>query len=120
MAISKEQLEQILDQISGGDSVSQACLDAKASKKDLYRWANKNEENGALLSRAREEQQHALVDEMRELADSCDESNVNSTKLKIWQRQWNAARCAPRKYGDKTAIEVAGKDGGPLVVKWEK
>jgi hypothetical protein len=48
------------------------------------------------------------------LADQATPENWQVVKLRIWARQWRAAKLAPRKYGDKITTELTGKDGGPI------
>ena len=57
--------------------------------------------------RAREAQQDLLTDEMIRIADEAgtDKGEVEKAKLRIWTRQWVAAKLAPKSYGDKIAIE---------------
>lgn len=88
-------------------------------------------------ARARDEQQHSWADQIVKLSDTCRPGNivtdkgdgtvetktadmVERTRLQIESRKWLMARLAPRTYGDKIQTEISGKDGGALVVKWEK
>jgi hypothetical protein len=36
-------------------------------------------------------------------------------KLQVWARLQLLAKWCPEKYGDRTAMELTGKDGGPVV-----
>ena len=55
---------------------------------------------------AREQQQEAEVDHMVAMADEATEENYNVVKLRIWARQWRAAKLAPKKYGERTTTDV--------------
>lgn len=48
------------------------------------------------------------------MADQATPENWQVVKLRIWARQWRAAKLAPRKYGDKITTELTGKDGGAI------
>ena len=68
----------------------------------------------ATIARAREAQQHAIIDETIEMADAATPEDWQVVKLRIWARQWRAAKLAPRTYGNK--VEVAGSDENPLTL----
>lgn len=70
------------------------------------------------IARAREQQQDALVDECIDIADGATEETVQSARLRIWARQWQASKLAPKKYGDRISQEITGAAGGPLVVSF--
>lgn len=61
----------------------------------------------AAIARAREMQQEAIADELLEIADSAGTGpgEVEKAKLRIWTRQWVAAKLAPKKFGDKLQVE---------------
>jgi hypothetical protein len=72
----------------------------------------------ARITHARAKQQDALVDEMRDIADSATAEDWQVKRLQIWQRQWEASKRAPKKYGDKIAIGGA-EDLGPVLLGWK-
>ena len=106
--------------IASGVSVRKACENAKCSQTDFYALMVNDKSFYVEVSRAREAQQDALVDEMQDIADDCgiEKGEVEKARLRIWQRQWTAARLRPKKYGDKQAVEVTGADGGPVLYGW--
>jgi hypothetical protein len=68
------------------------------------------------------------VDEMFDIADdgandySEDEDgnkivnydHIRRSALRVNLRQWNAARRSPKKYGDRSAVEMSGPNGAPI------
>lgn len=42
--------------------------------------------------------------------------NVQRSKLRVDARKWYLSKLAPKKYGDKTSMELTGADGGPLQI----
>jgi hypothetical protein len=40
------------------------------------------------------------------MADEATAENRQTVRLRIWARQWRAAKLAPKKYGDKTTIDT--------------
>ena len=55
---------------------------------------------------AREAQQEYEADYCVEMADEATPENWQLVKLRIWARQWRAAKLAPRRYGDKPVAET--------------
>jgi hypothetical protein len=60
----------------------------------------------ARIAQAREAQQDVIIDELLDIADTATVEEVNLAKLRIWTRQWAAARFAPKKYGENQRVEV--------------
>lgn len=113
MPTQKQQTE-FLELLSEGKAFYDAANDVGIDKGVFYRMCGSDPQFDEQVTRARAIGQEASVDEMRELADTADETNYNAVKLKIWERQWTASKRAPRKYGDKIQAELSGKDGGPI------
>jgi hypothetical protein len=109
----------LCDEIASGASIKQACETHGVARKEFYRWLNSDEKFDTRITHARVRQQESLVEEMREIADSATAEDFQVARLRIWQRQWEAARLAPKKYGDKLQQEVTGADGKPLVIEWK-
>lgn len=40
---------------------------------------------------------------------------VDRSRLAVDTRKWLLSRWSPKRYGDRSALEVTGKDGAPLV-----
>lgn len=53
-----------------------------------------------------------MIDETIEMADAATPQNWQVMQMRIWARQWRAAKLASRTYGDK--VEVAGDAQNPL------
>lgn len=56
------------------------------------------------IARAREAQQEAEIDRTVDMADAATPDDYQVVKLRIWARQWRAAKLSPKKYGDKTLL----------------
>lgn len=41
---------------------------------------------------------------------------LNHRRLQVDARKWYLSKLAPKKYGDKQAMELTGADGGPVVL----
>ena len=93
------------------------CSDpAMPNESQVYLYLAKDEAFQRVIARAREAQQEFEADNCVALADQATEENWQSTKLKIWARQWRASKLHPKKYGDKLTQEHTGPDGKELRV----
>jgi hypothetical protein len=84
----------------------------------------------ARYAQARQLGLDTMFDELLEIADdssrdykpgangnlSADHEHINRSRLRIDTRKWYLAKLAPKRYGDRLAVEASGADGGPLVV----
>ena len=111
--------EGILDRVCGGliegKSIAVVCEpDDMPHFTMVYREMARNPEFARAIAHAREAQQEAIIDSTIAMADEATPETVNVQKLRIWARQWRAAKLAPKKYGDKVSTEISGPDGGAI------
>lgn len=103
------------------------------SDRTIFRWLEAYESFRQQYARAKEQQADLLVEEMLQIADdgsldveeredrhgrvyeATNADVVQRSKLMIDTRKWLAGKLRPKKYGDKTLMEVTGNDGGPIV-----
>jgi len=117
--ITPELEEEILERLGQGESLLRVCRDEHMPDEAAVRKkALKDEAFGPKYVHAREVGYHRMADEMLEIADATDKDNVNVARLRCDKRQWLLSKCLPKIYGDKP-LELTGKDGGPIVWKWE-
>jgi hypothetical protein len=115
-----EVVETLCLRIIGGMSVDKACaLPDGPSKTLVYQRMASDEAFRTIIARAREAQQHAIVDETVDMADAATPENWQVVRMQIWARQWRAGKLAPKFYGEKITQEVVGADGGPQRVQIE-
>ena len=107
--------DRICQMLAGGQSASKACKSVGVSLMSMYRWLREHEEFRDNYARAREDQADTFADEMCDIAD--EEEDVQRAKLKIDARKWVAARMKPKSWGDRSAIEHSGPNGGPIESK---
>src|SRR5271154_2319960 len=105
-------------------------------KATIFRWlsAEQHKDFCKQCIRAREAQADSLVDDILSIADDArngwmKRNGENATgyqengeafrcsALRIDARKWLAGKMAPKKYGDKTVNEHAGRDGGPVTLE---
>lgn len=113
-----EKADELADLIASGLSVSESCVKASFPRFEFYRWCRADEEFATRIARAREQQQEAIIDELRELADSATPEDWQVKRLQIWQRQWEASKLAPKKYGDRVQTEHSGQVDSKVTYSW--
>lgn len=96
-------VEEICDRLAGGEGLKEICADDHLPSDDtVYRKMAKDPEFAARIARARESQQEFEADNIVAMADAATEEDWQVVKLRIWARQWRAAKLAPKRFGDKT------------------
>lgn len=111
-------LDRICDGLIEGKSIVQVCEPQDMPHFTMvYRVMAKDEVFAKEIARAREAQQEAIIDSTVDLADGATAEDWQVVKLRIWARQWRAAKLAPKKYSDKAQVELTGADGGPMQVQ---
>jgi len=113
--------DHICERLASGESLRSICRDADMpALATVLRWVAAVPLFCTQYSRAREEQAEAMVDEMLELANAPkDDSSeaINRARLQIDTRKWVAAKLRPKKYGDKSNVELTGAGGGAITVQ---
>lgn len=99
-------VEALCDEIASGQGVNEASVIIGVHESTIYRRMARDPEFASRIARAREAQQEIEPDRMVAMADAATPENYNVVKLRIWARQWRAAKLAPKKYGDKTTTET--------------
>lgn len=95
-----EAVARLCDLLVGGMSMGQACAREDCpSKTAVYARMASDDTFRTIIARAREAQQHAMIDDTIDLADSATPGDWQVVKLRIWARQWRAAKLAPKFYG---------------------
>lgn len=127
----------ICARIAGGEPLNRICRDDDMPhRSQVYRWLLDNDklEFKVMYDVAKDMQADSLVDEILEIADDSsadwkdietrggnsirivDNEAVQRSKLRVDARKWLAGVMKPRKYGDKTQIEVGSDPNKPVVV----
>lgn len=113
---SEELVGDICDHLATGKSLLEiAKLEGYPSAATMYRQMARDPAFATSIARAREAQQDHEADKCIEMADQATAEDWQVVKLRIWARQWRAAKLAPKRYGDKVAL--TGGDGGPVQIE---
>ena len=109
-------VERISEGLIAGLSIRKVCApDDMPSVTDVYVEMARNEDFRKDIARARELQQEAMVDETVDMAEDATVEDWQLVKMRIWARQWRAAKLAPNRYGDRQIL--AGDKDAPLEVR---
>ena len=114
---------EICKRLAQGLSLSKVCLDSGLPSRDtVYKWLTEHADFSDNYTRARELYADRVFDELLDICDDEDlkPQDVQKAKLQIDTRKWMLARMSPRKYGDRSALEVSGEGGGPISVTYDK
>nr|DAJ13047.1 MAG TPA: terminase small subunit [Siphoviridae sp. ctDju21]DAJ70609.1 MAG TPA: terminase small subunit [Caudoviricetes sp.] len=111
---NQEIAEKICEQLSNGMSLRAICTaSGMPARGTVYRWLNEHIDFQDQYARARDKQADYFAEEIIEIADSveAESASVAKAKLQIDARKWAASKIAPKKYGDKSEIDVKSSDG---------
>lgn len=124
--------EEIFKRIANGESLRKICEDDWLPGRETVRKRLMDDADFVgRYAQARVDQADKIVDEILEIADDATndwmEANgedavgyklngehVQRSKLRIDARKWLAGKLAPKVYGERQAVELTGKDGGPI------
>lgn len=91
-------------------------------------WIREDKELSDQYARAREMRSDLIFDEILEIADSAnadayvddngvvkiDGEAIQRSRLKIDARKWTLSKMQPKKYGDKSTLELEGSKDKPI------
>jgi hypothetical protein len=121
---TEEKAAEIVDRISDGEPLRQICRsDDMPSWRTVYRWMEENEGFAARFARARELGFDAIAQEALEIADTPEQGEevtvkadgseetkradmLGHRKLRIETRLKLLAKWDPKRYGERTHVEV--------------
>ena len=111
---------ELLARLASGESVSKVLRSYSGNlERHFWKRCYLDKDFATTIARAREAGVDALVAETLEIADTCDETTVQSAKLKVHARQWLASKLNWRRYGDKGLLG-SGDSNTPteITVRW--
>lgn len=130
--------EAICQRLAEGESLRSICTSEDMPvQSTVFRWLVKNEEFREQYTRAREAQADTLFDDILDIADDArndwmerrgeedagwqaNGEHIQRSRLRVDARKWMAGKLAPKKYGDKQQMQVAGpddEDGRPTAIE---
>ncbi|UZD70884.1 terminase small subunit protein [Brucella sp. JSBI001] len=131
----------ICERIADGDSLRTICgEEGFPARSTVFKWLSQNSAFADQYAHAREAQADAIFDDILEIAD--DGQNdwmekhsrdgeaigwqengeaLRRSQLRIDARKWMAGKLRPKKYGDRTQMELTGpqgEDGEPTAIQF--
>lgn len=101
----------VFDDMIAGKQISDACLSRERPVHTaIYQRQWRDAEFAQTIARVREAQQHAIIDTIIPMADAATPENWQAVKLKIWARQWAAAKFCPKVFGEKSELHLTVSD----------
>jgi hypothetical protein len=128
----------ICERIAEGESVRSIVKDEDMpAASSIFRWLLDHDKKAfwEQYEKARNIQAELMFEELLEIADDSSSdietrTNVNGdeyevanhefiqrSRLRVDTRKWYLSKVLPKKFGDKAAVELSGKDGGAIEVK---
>jgi len=105
---SPEIAQELLNHIAGGMSLRKACDQPRMPSREAWgEWRVKYPELVDQYARARAERAAARADEIIEIADD-EDIPVESRKVRIDARKWEASKLDRANYGDRQQVEHSG------------
>jgi hypothetical protein len=105
-------IDALCQRLVSGMGMNQACkLPECPSRSAVYERLALDEQFQTRIARVREIQQYAVMDDIVDMADAATPENWQVVKLRIWARQWTAAKLAPKIFGDKRQVELNSAPG---------
>lgn len=126
MAFNQETADKVLEKISEGLSLREACRQVGANARTVLDWTEANPEFGAHYAHTRARAYEMLADEIVGISDetaveakyndedvtlALDATAVARNRLRVDTRKWMLSKMLPKVYGDKLEL------GGSLTVK---
>ncbi|MBU0593350.1 MAG: terminase small subunit protein [Gammaproteobacteria bacterium] len=123
---NQEIAAEICERLSAGESLRAICRDAHMPERPtVSNWLLAHPSFFSQYTHARDIGLDVLADQVIEIADerpgtldngATDGGDVANRRLRFDARRWYLSKLAPKRYGDRTSMELTGKDGGPVEI----
>lgn len=129
---TEEIADEICRRLAEGESLRSVCRDDGMPAESTVRaWVLDDKEGfSAQYVRARDLYLDTMADEILEISDDgsndymatehgekLDGEHIQRSRLRVDTRKWYLSKLAPKRYGDKLAMEHTGEDGAPLSIQ---
>ena len=106
----------ICDKLTEGVSLRKLCMsDEFPNASTVYVWLDRFPEFAEKYARAREAATEDMLEDLLEIADD-PKMDAQEKRVRIDTRKWVMGRLKPKKYGDKSTVDVGNKEGETLKV----
>ena len=104
--------ESICERVAQGETLASICRDLQIAYRTVNDWRNQYPEFGTKMGTARECGHDVIAESCLQIADT--EPDPNRGKLRVWTRLQLLAKWDPRRYGERSQIDVGGQQGNPV------
>lgn len=102
---STDRAAAICELVASGLALKEICLIAgMPTRSTAYKWLAQHTEFSDMYARAREERADLIADEIVTIADTDPDPQI--ARVRIDARKWWAAKVNPKKYGEKSHVDV--------------
>lgn len=122
---TKEKARRICDAIAEGGQINTIARELGVGRRTIYAWKAKHPQFKADLEDARALHLDYLQDRIRELCTAMHEIaasgretarlELDAAKIEIDAVKWELSKLLPKQYGEKSQMEITGKDGAALL-----
>ena len=134
-AFTKEIADEICERLAAGETLIDICEDDHMpGRATVFRWMNDKKSPECqqfrdAYTQARIDQAQHWADEIVKISDDgrrdviideetgqerVNHDHIARSRLRVDTRKFLMAKIAPRLYGDKSTVELTGKDGGAI------
>lgn len=119
--LTEKLADAICERIASGETLMAICREqGMPTMTTVMRWAQSDETGGVAwfrerYARAKELRLEVMAEEINGIADDKSE-DPQSRRVRIDSRKWLLGKLAWRVYGDRSQVELTGKDGGAIEV----
>ncbi len=116
--ITPEIFDSILSRVADGAMLHRLCAEpAMPSRSGVFAFLRRRPEDRARMEEAVDARADWRAGKIHDLATQVEEGKLDpqSARIAIEAHRFLAAKEAPRRYGDKSALEITGKDGKDFV-----
>lgn len=100
--------DEICRRLATGDTLIGMCEEpGMPTERVVHKWLGIHDEFVQKYARARAEQCDHIAEDIMRISDS--EEDPNRARVRIDARKWFASKVAPKKYGDRTGVDVDGE-----------
>lgn len=133
MAYKQSEIEaiflEVIERIAKGEAVRNILKEKSMPDWSTFdRWLDKDEHKSIHYARAMRKRADNIFEDIIEICDSTENdiiidsdgkeitnhNVIQRDRLRVDTRKWYLSKLEPKKYGDKSALEVSGKDGKDL------
>ncbi len=101
----------IFERLANGESLRAICRDPNMPRRmTVLGWIERDAAFATAYSRARDHQADALDDEVAEVMSEVKAGRMDPAAARVWLSgaQWRASKLAPRRYGERLALQHSG------------